>query len=445
MNTSNNNLLEFLGEKLADLKEFVMKHLRVVVPVAVGVLALIVLIISVSAHNARKARELEEQAAAAAAEAESLLNVDSAVLAVPEVALEEDAYPAVNELVKKYFVAMASGDIELVRSYNNNIDDTEAIRIEETAKYIESYENLKVYTKIGPSDGTYLAYVYYEEKFRDYEESIPGLEAFYICTDDSGKLYINDGEESESVINYIREASLQDDVVDLNNEVASTYNNMLAQNEDLSIFLVDLTESIDTAVGESLAQNEGSTDTQTAEADTGEDEEEKEEPVAGTTVSDIVKTVRATTTVNIRSSDSETADKLGKAAEGDEFTLIEKRGNGWSEISYNGASAFIKSEYLEDASVEAVVNVNNGNDDGDDASTDTQTADTQTNAASTKTSGTVTVKDNVRIRASASTEGDKIATAYVGQKLDVVEKLANGWTKIKYEGQIAYVKSEFVE
>ena len=119
MNTSNNNLLEFLGEKLADLKEFVMKHLRVVVPVAVGVLALIVLIISVSAHNARKAREQEEQAAAAAAEAESLLNVDSAVLAVPEVALEEDAYPAVNELVKKYFVAMASGDIELVRSYNH--------------------------------------------------------------------------------------------------------------------------------------------------------------------------------------------------------------------------------------------------------------------------------------------------------------------------------------
>ncbi len=445
MNTSNNNLLEFLGEKLADLKEFVMKHLRIVVPVAVGVLALIVLIISVSAHNAKKAREQEEQAAAAAAEAESQLNVDSAVLAVPEVALEEDAYPAVNELLKKYFVAMASGDIDLVRSYNNNIDDTEAIRIEETAKYIESYENLKVYTKIGPSTGTYLAYVYYEEKFKDYEESIPGLEAFYICTDDSGELYINDGEESESVINYIREASLQDDVVDLNNEVASTYNNMLAQNEDLSVFLVDLTESIDTAVGESLAQNEGTTDTQTAETDTGEEEEEEEESAVGTTVSDIVKTVRATTTVNIRSSDSETADKLGKAAEGDEFTLIEKRGNGWSEISYNGSSAFIKSEYLEDASVEAVVNVNNGDDDGDDASTDTQTADTQTNAASSKASGTVTVKDNVRIRASASTEGEKIATAYVGQKLDVVEKLANGWTKIKYEGQIAYVKSEFVE
>ena len=442
MNTSNNNLLEFLSEKFADLKEFVMKHLRIVVPAAVGVLAILVLIISLSAHNAKKAREAQALAEAEAAAAESQLNVDSAVLSVPEVALEEDAYPAVNELLKKYFVAMASGDIDMVRSYNNNIDDTEAIRIEETAKYIESYENLKVYTKIGPAAGTYLAYVYYEEKFKDYEQSIPGLEAFYICTDESGELYINDGEESESVINYIREASLQDDVVDLNNEVASTYNNMLAENEDLSIFLVDLTESIDTAVGESLAQNEGTADTQTAEAGAGEDEEE-EEPAPSTTVSEVVQTVRATTTVNIRSSDSETADKLGKAAEGDEFTLIEKRGNGWSEISYNGSSAFIKSEYLEDASTQAVVNVNNDDDDNDNTG-DTQTA-AATETGSTKVSGTVTVKENVRIRASASTEGDKIGTAYVGQKLDVIEKLANGWTKVKFEGKTAYVKSEFVE
>ena len=97
-----------------------------------------------------------------------------------------------------------------------------------TAMMTGTYENIKVYTKIGPAPGTYVAYVYYEEKFKDYEDSIPGLEAFYICTDESGNLYINDGEESESVINYIREASLQDEVVDLNNEVASAYNNMLA-------------------------------------------------------------------------------------------------------------------------------------------------------------------------------------------------------------------------
>ena len=439
MNTSNNNIIEFIKDKLGELKEFIYKHLRIVLPIAVAVVALIVLIISLSAHNAKKAREAAEEAAALAEEEQqSQLNVESAVLSVPEVALEEDAYPAVNELMKKYFIAKASGDIDIVRSYNNNVDDTEAIRIEETAKYIESYENIKVYTKIGPAPGTYVAYVYYEEKFRDYEDSIPGLEAFYVCTDESGNLYINDGEESESVINYIREASLQDDVVDLNNEVASAYNNMLAENESLSLFLVDLTESIDTAVGESLAQSEVGTDTQTAEEET-EEEPEEEEAEPTNTVTE-VKTVRATTTVNIRSSDSETADKLGKANEGQEFTLIEERGNGWSEISYNNSSAFIKSEYLEEVSTETVVTVNNGNDaDTTDNNTQTETA------LAANVSGTVTVKDNVRIRATASTEGEKVGTAYMGQKLDFIEKLANGWTKIRYNGQIAYVKSDYVE
>ena len=44
-----------------------------------------------------------------------------------------------------------------------------------------------------------------------------------------------------------------------------------------------------------------------------------------------------------------------------------------------------------------------------------------------------------------ATEGEKVGTAYMGQKLDFIEKLANGWTKIRYNGQIAYVKSEYVE
>jgi uncharacterized protein YgiM (DUF1202 family) len=59
--------------------------------------------------------------------------------------------------------------------------------------------------------------------------------------------------------------------------------------------------------------------------------------------------------------------------------------------------------------------------------------------------GTVTVKDNVRIRASASENGEKLGTAYVGDKLDLIMKQADGWTKIKYNGQTAYVKSEYVE
>ena len=57
----------------------------------------------------------------------------------------------------------------------------------------------------------------------------------------------------------------------------------------------------------------------------------------------------------------------------------------------------------------------------------------------------MTVKENVRVRDAASEDGNKLGTVYVGDKLDFVEKMSNGWTKIKYNGKIAYVKSDYVE
>ncbi len=462
MNTSNNNLLQFFKDKLKSIRKVIRRNYRIFLPVCIGIVAVIALIIGIVAHNRKKTTDDQtvETDAPVVEEIPGGLSSDLTAVAVPEVALEENAYPEVNDLMNRYYEALASGDIDTIRSINNNIDDTEALRIQETAKYVDHYGNLKVYTKLGPVQGTYLAFVYSEMSFFDYEADIPGLEAFYVCTDENGKLYVNDGEESESVINYIRETSLQDDVVDLNNEVAVAYNNMLTEDENLSVFLVDLTDSIDTAVGEALAQAEGSSDAAPAEEEDGTSEETAQ--ASSEITKEVVTTVKATTTVNIRSSDSETADKLGKASEGQEFKLIEKKGNGWSEIEYNGSSAFIKSEYLEDANTETVITVADNSAAGDNAdnasannnttaaantntSTNTQTQTNNTATVSDKTSGTVMVIDNVRIRKEASTESDKLATAYMGEKLELIEKMSNGWSKVKYKGQVGYVKSEFVE
>lgn len=67
------------------------------------------------------------------------------------------------------------------------------------------------------------------------------------------------------------------------------------------------------------------------------------------------------------------------------------------------------------------------------------------NAAEVESNGTVTVLENVRIRSGASETSEKLGTAYAGQKLELVMKQADGWTKIKYNGSIAYVKSDYVE
>ena len=59
--------------------------------------------------------------------------------------------------------------------------------------------------------------------------------------------------------------------------------------------------------------------------------------------------------------------------------------------------------------------------------------------------GTVKVKENVRVRKSASTESESLGTAYVGEKLELLMKQADGWTRVKYNGETGYVKSDYVE
>lgn len=424
MNTSNNDLKEYLLEKLEEFKGFLSRNLRIVLPAVLLVCVLITVVVAITAG-----RKEEAGTEVAAVEVEQIPEESIATtITTPEVVLEENAIPEVNSFFEKYYDAMASGDLDALSTMNNYIDDTERIRIQENSKYIDQYENLDVYTKTGPVEGAYLAYVYSEIKFRDYETLVPGMQAYYLCTDDQGKLYVNDGEEDATVTSYIREVSLQDDVVDLNNKVAVAYNDMLAEDEELSAFLVDLTSTIGAAVGEALAKEEGS-------------EAVEEEPVEEEAAPALTKVTKVKTTdvVNVRSSDSETADKLGKAQIGQEFELVEQRGNGWSKIIFEGKEAYIKSDYLE-ASAEEIIVADNASEEGDgNGDSNSETAE------NVNVSGKVTVKENVRVRDAASENGNKLGTVYVGDKLDFVEKMSNGWTKIKYNGKIAYVKSDYVE
>ena len=250
------------------------------------------------------------------------------------------------------------------------------------------------------------------------------------------------------VTNYIRDISLQDDMVDLNNKAVAEYNELLESDDELKAFLADLSNRIDISVGEILAKEEeearAAEEAQAAAEETPAEEGEEAQ-------SNTVKKVRATDVVNVRSSDSETADKLGKAQIGDEFTLLEERGNGWSKISFEGQDAFIKTEFLEVASEEAVTEDNStAQAEAEAAASDNQTETAQNQeetapVATDSTGETVTVVENVNVRKSASESGEKLGLAYMGEKLEVIMKQADGWTRVKYNGQTGYVKSDYVE
>lgn len=439
MNTSNNNIQDFIKAKLEIFRKWLFRYSKIIMPVVLVLCVVGTIIVAVSA-NKRKTAEEEKVDTTEDANVE----VAGELQDVPEVPLEQDVVPEINELFNTYYTAMAEGDTDTMSRLVDHLDDTEILRAQETSKYIESYPVLEVYTKVGPKEDTYVAYVYVELKFKDYEKPVPGMSVYYVCKNESGEYYINeDGEENDAELNYIREVNLQDDVVDLNNRAAVAYNDMLAEDTDLAGFLADLASEIDKNVGEALARVEGSNSSE-------EEGSSVDELVGGVQIAEagestsVVTKVKAIDVVNIRKSDSETADKLGKAAVGDEFALLEERGNGWSKISYDGSEAYIKSEFLEPVETQQA----DAGETAENNETEPETppAQTQTNDnSSAQTTGTVTVKENVRVRASASENGEKLGTAYIGEKLEVLMKQADGWTRIKYNGQTAYVKSDYVE
>ena len=438
MNQNNQSRLEGVKDKLLTGKDWILDNRKVVMPAILIVCVLITIFIAVNA-NQRDKLEKEAEAAVLAAQQQAEEDIQE----MPTYDLEENAYPEVNNVVRAYYDAQASGDMETISSLNTYLNDIQKIKVEELSKYIESYPELNVYTKPGLTENTYVAYVCSEVKFYELEKTIPGMQTYYIGQDDNGNYYINNGTYDDAVSSYIKEVTLQDDVVDLNNKVVVAYNDLLADDADLSEFLAYMKEKINEDVGEILAQSDQpeQPDDQTEQI-TNENEEE--------TAPTVIR-ARATDVVNIRVSDSEQADKLGKAQIDQEFTVLEQKENGWSKIQYDGQEAYIKSDYLEVISEEPVADETIQEDTSEDRQEE-ETTDTVADTTSTSTASTgkapgdkVKAKESVRIRKSAGTDAEVLGTAYAGDTFELVMEQADGWSKIKYKGNNAYIKTEYLE
>ncbi|MEG1848605.1 MAG: SH3 domain-containing protein [Lachnospiraceae bacterium] len=407
-------------------KDWIIRNIKIVIPASIVIVVLLtVLVFVVTAHNHAKPQETGAQAGMEPTTADGI---------VPEEPLEENAYPEVNALIDKYYKALADGDIGVIEHCRNYTEDTEKTRLEKKSQYIESYQNITCYTKKGMLENTYLAYVYYEVKFKGIDTVAPALNTLYICPNEAGELYIYEGEIDSHVSSYLTELSVQDNVVELSNRVEVKYNDAIASDEALSTFLNELPTKIKTEVGEAIAKEAASETVSDNNVETKPEETTSEAQDTEPAVPQVIETIEATDTINVRSSDSETADKIGKAPKGEQYKRLESKANGWSKIEFEGKEAYVKSEYVK------VVNTTE-----EKPQTDTATDNESPAATDASSGGKATVKETVNIRKSASTTSDLLGTAYMGEKFDVMMKQADGWTKIKYKGQTAYVKSEFLE
>lgn len=412
--TGNRNLKKDLGK----IWDFILRNSKIVFPIILIVCVAFTVVIALNAGKQK------EEAQEASTETVNEVETTEATLGVPvtEEELQINAYPEVNAIVMDYYTAVADGDVEKVLAISNHVDDTEKIRIQELGKYIDAYPSVVVYTKPGPEAGSYLAYVISQVKFTGYENTAPGIQTFYICTAEDGALYMNEGAVEEYITDYIQQVNMQEDVVELFNKVAVEYNDLLMNDPNLSVFLQELNTQMDISVGEALAAAEAAKEqeelaAQEEAAQEGEQPAESEEAAEAQPTGPVE--ARTTTTINVRSSDSETADKLGKLDGGTKIEVLEMRANGWSRIKYNGKDAYVKSDYIEVIEVE--------------------------DASNMETTGTVTAKDTVNVRAKDNETAEKLGVIYQGDTLELIEKLDSGWSKVKYKGQVAYVKSEYVE
>ena len=401
-------------EKLHFLGNYIIKHSKVVLPAVVVVAVAVTVSVSLSMNN--RHRE-EQQNAESAAAVSSEIATEPTTEDVPLVANEEGA---VYTLVATYYNAMATGDETTLRSVCDEISDKDMYRYLELAQYIDYYPTLEIYTKTGPEEGSVIAYVYYKIAFVGHEEEVPGYQALYICTNDQGEMYIKRGENSEEVNDYIKTVSTQDDVVEFNNKITVEYNELMVDHPEVLQYISELDSQVSIAVGEKLAnQVAGDQNTDTS-AEGGDQAADGQDTSAEGTEQPAEEQgpqyVTTTTPVNVRSSDSEQADKLGKVAGGTKLQVLEQRANGWTKVDYEGKEGYIKTEFLQLAE----------------------------SAAGAETIGTVTATTNINVRASASETADRLGVLSGGDSAELVGTEGD-WSKIRYNGQIGYVKSEYVQ
>lgn len=386
------------------------------------VILLIVVAVAIAGISKVNDKRAQERAYAALSEQEkALLNQNLTLI--------KDGYDNINSASKSYLDAIANNDLPYLKEHLFEITANEIDNITVKSKYIDYYDNVTCYTQEGYDDESFYVYVTYDLHIVGFEEGVPSIIGFYYAKDSMGvyRIFKQESMSSEVVENFFI-AYMQQDVQNLYNQVSLAYNETLEQNDKLNDFMNGYDELIKndlvTLIAERIA----------AQQALEEENKVDEGPV--------VEQVQAITSVNVRMSDSETAERLGTVGEGTTLTRLEAKLNGWSKVQYEGREAFIKTEYLKVVGESQNTETTEQQVVDNDTTTTTTTTDKDKNKTETKY---VTANDNVNIRAEADIDSERVGFAYNGDKLEFVEKLSNGWTKIKYNNKECYVKSEYVQ
>lgn len=131
--------------------------------------------------------------------------------------LRKEEYPEITNAVREYYEQQ-----------------------KEEAGFVDSYDDICVYTKQGIYRGTYVVFARYDMKIKDIYTKVPGLGTLYIDVNEAEEYQVNTAVEDEKVKDYIQVIAQHEDVQALMEETQVTYREALRSDALLLEALADL-------------------------------------------------------------------------------------------------------------------------------------------------------------------------------------------------------------
>ena len=228
-----------------------------------------------------------------------------------ENALEKNAYPEVNALIESFYSAWGKKDIAQMKELTDNFNATDETKVT-NATYIESYENVTVYTKKGLDEDSYVVFAAYDLKFKDIATPAPGLSELYVYKNEAGKYVIQNDDTNAEVQECIEKTRQEKDVTELIAEVEEKLNAAIASDDTLKKFEEELGEKVNTA----------------QMADNGE-------------------MLTAKESCNVRSDADTNAEVLGTLQAGEQVKKLENASDNWIKVEYKGQEAYVFGDLVQ--------------------------------------------------------------------------------------------------
>lgn len=112
---------------------------------------------------------------------------------------KEDAGEEIAALMERYYQALGQKDIDTLKKVVDVLSAEETAEIT-AEKNIEAYQEIETHIYEGVTDGTYVVLAGFACKYKEIDTPAPGLQQFYVYTDEQGQLLIT-AETTEDVVN----------------------------------------------------------------------------------------------------------------------------------------------------------------------------------------------------------------------------------------------------